>query len=137
MGISLRWVVLAYMDDFFDREIENREYADARVTDSQKSLRPGDFCKREHESGFVIYSEILDPVECSLDGRSEDDLDEYDREDLDFTKELYGQPHMANYRFTRSYSVCCPRGELGDIHIVGAIPISEKEFREALKELSA
>lgn len=47
---------------------------------------------RDPGLGFYVYGEILEP-------------------DEPYTG------HMASYRFCRAYSVACPHGELGDIHI--------------------
>lgn len=80
------------LDDFFEYENRNRKAADARVQDWQKALGPGDYFVRDPGLGFNIYGEILE-------------LDE-----------PYTGP-MEHYRFCRAYSVACPGGELGDIHI--------------------
>ena len=80
------------LDDFFEYEDRNRKAADARVQDWQKALGPGDYFARDPGLGFDIYGEILKP-----DGP-------------------YTGP-MEHYRFCRAYSVACPMGELGDVHV--------------------
>lgn len=79
--------------------------ADLAVKPWQRKLKPGDFAVRWYE-GMTIYSEILDPVALATDD-----------EGREYIKRLYALPHMKNYRFTRSYSVLCPEGELGDVHV--------------------
>jgi hypothetical protein len=118
------------IEDFFKAEAKARKVADAHVTPDQEALKPGDFCVR-YPYGFPIYSEILDSAAMLLNGRSLDDLDEDERAEYDDEVETRNDPHMANYRFTRSYSKMCTYGELGDIHICEAEKISEREFELA------
>ncbi len=118
------------IDDFFRQEEENRAHADAHVTEQQRAIKPGGFCVHQ-KYGFKIYSEILDAAEFLRGARAIEELDEDERYEYEETRETYASPHMANYRFTRSFSVACPRGELGDIHIVIATPITAEEFQKA------
>lgn len=80
------------IEDFFDEERKQRETADASVKDWQRAIKPGDYFRQRHEVGINIYGEVL-----------EDD-------------EPRG-PGLENYRFCRAYSLACPEGELGDIHV--------------------
>jgi hypothetical protein len=97
----------------------------------RKALKAGDFCVRVAH-GFRIYSELIDPVESVLAGRNLDDLDDEEREELLAEREMRSQPHMADYRFTRSYSLACREGELGDIHLSNVIEkLTKEEFEVA------
>jgi len=118
------------IDDFFKAEAEAREVADSQVRPEQ-NLQPGDFCIRETH-GIRIYSEILDAAQHLLRGRQEADLDEEERAEIEDTRSSYQDPHMRHYRFTRSFSRMCPRGELGDIHLatVGR-KLTREEFEKA------
>lgn len=88
--------------------------ADAKVTDAQKKYRPGDIVISDSGEGFPIFHEILD-----IEKVVKDNLwkygEDYEDEGI-YTLDLYRQPHMINYCFTRSYSEVCPNGELGDFH---------------------
>ncbi len=84
----------------------NRQVADARVQPWQAELESGDYCRRLGP-GFFIYHEILPNPEPRAEG-------------------------LEHYRFTRGYSVACPRGELGDIHVSTVESrVTEKEFERA------
>jgi hypothetical protein len=72
------------MENFFEHEIRAREVADSRVQPEQQNLKPGDFCIR-HAHGITIYSEILDPVALTLNGRTLEDLNEEEREEYECT----------------------------------------------------
>ena len=47
---------------------------------------------------------------------------------------IYNQPHMENYRFTRSYSIVIPEGEYGDIHLSIAIGKVSRDVFDELKD---
>ena len=94
-------------DDMFEQMRRDQEAADACVKPWQATIKAGEFVVRDSDRGFAIYSEILpDPEE--------------------------REPHLQHYRFTRSYSIACPNGELGDLH-VSTIErkLTEEEFRAA------
>ena len=79
------------LDEMFRQMREDQQAADGSVRDWQASVKPGDYVARSGP-GFMIYSQILD-----------------DPEPRDAS--------LAHYRFTRSYSLACPSGELGDLHV--------------------
>ncbi len=91
-------------EDLFAQMRRDQEAADARVEPWQATIKPGDYVARPGPE-FLIYSEILkdpEPRETAL----------------------------QHYRFTRSYSIACPSGELGDIHISTIErKLSEDEFQ--------
>lgn len=93
------------MDDLFEVIAKNQAAADALVEPWQTELKPGDHFLRlaEYGSGVLaIYGKV---------------------EELKYAedRELYALPRMKHYRPTRCYSVVCPEGEYGDIHISTAI----------------
>ena len=119
-------------DDFFQAEIEAREAADSRVRPGS-DLQPGDFCLRETH-GIRVYSEILDAAQHLLDGRKESELDEDELAEFEDIRSSYQEPHMRYYRFTKSYSRMCPRGELGDLHMATVErKLTREEFETARK----
>jgi len=67
-----------------------REEADARVQDWQREIKVGDYFEKDTPYGFNIYGEVL---------------------------EEYNEPRMKNFRFCKCYSIACPEGELGDVHV--------------------
>jgi hypothetical protein len=94
-------------DDLLRAIDEARRNADSRVLDFQKNLKPGDLCVSYYaEECMFVFHEVRDP----LDGIEEP-------EERDYLRESYADPNMRHYRFSRSYSVLCPEGELGDIHV--------------------
>lgn len=95
------------LEDMFEALRRDQESADARVQPWQAETRAGDYVVRL-SAGIPVYSEILPDPE--------------------------NRPaELHNYRFTRSYSIACPRGELGDLH-VSTIErkLSKREFLEAM-----
>lgn len=69
-----------------------RTIADAQVQPFQAAAAPGDFYRQDTDYGFSIYGEIL--------------------------KEPEPRPEqLKHYRFVQAYSVACPRGEMGDVHV--------------------
>lgn len=89
------------LDDMFRQMRQDQDAADESVLDWQAAIRPGDYVTRPGP-GFPIYSEILADPEPRDRG-------------------------LEHYRFTRSYSVACPAGELGDLHVSTIEKIISKE----------
>lgn len=118
------------LDDFFNQESEARTVADTQVR-PEHVVEPGEFFVRE-AYGLHIYSEVLDAAAYMLDGRTESDLDEEEREEIESVRESYADPSMKYYAFTKSYSQVCPRGELGDVHMsCVSRKITRSEFESA------
>ncbi len=91
-------------EDLFAQMRRDQAKADLCVEVWQAAITTGDYVARPGP-GFMIYSEVLEnpePRRCSL----------------------------KHYRFTTSYSIACPSGELGDIH-VSTIErqLAEQEFQ--------
>jgi hypothetical protein len=118
------------LDAFFAQEAQARQQADGNVH-TQQILQPGDFFVRQF-SGLTIYGEILDAATHLLQGRSVVDLEDEELEEYNDTMDTYQAEHMRFYRFTRSFSQVCPRGELGDIHLSTVTrKITAEEFQAA------
>ena len=103
----------SYEEMFADLRMQMQK-ADFRVTPEQKRYRPGDIVVSDSGYGFPIFHEILD-----IEKIVKDDLMKHGRNIEDEaieTLDLYRQPHMKYYCFTKSYSETCPDGELGDFH---------------------
>lgn len=93
------------LDDMFEQMRKDQEEADSCVQSWQAAIKPGDYVARSGP-GFLIYSEILKDPELR-------------------------EPGLEHYRFTRSYSVVCPKGELGDIHVsMIEQNLSEEDFQK-------
>jgi hypothetical protein len=101
--------------EFFAIEERAQAAANARVKPEQ-IVEVGEYCVGVSE-GIRIYSEILDAAAMLLAGRDLNSLDEDERAEYDSVRETYADPGMKFYRFTRSYSVACVSGELGDRHL--------------------
>lgn len=86
---------------------EARMTADGRVKPWQAAIRPGDHFVQGTEYGFLIFGEVLNT----------DD-------------EFYKSEEGKNYRFCKCYSIACPDGEMGDVHVsVIGLVIKEDVFR--------
>ena len=92
-------------EDLFTQMRRDQAEADSRVEAWQAAITTGDYVARPGPD-FMIYSEVLEDPE--------------------------PRPYsLQHYRFTKSYSIGCPNGELGDIH-VSTIErqLAEQEFHE-------
>jgi len=49
--------------------------------------------------------------------------------------EGYTEAHLRHYRFCRCYSVGCPEGELGDVHVSTVLCLVSRAFFEALRQV--
>ena len=95
-------------EEALQRLDEARQVADARVQPWQTQLKPGDcFLQLAEQEELLIFGEVL---------------------------ETYPEKRMRHYRFCRCYSVACPEGEMGDVHIsVVLCQISREDFEQAQK----
>lgn len=103
-------------EEMFDSIREGERRADEAVQPWQDAVKIGDYFVRVEElygDRFVIFGEVIDF--------------EYEED-----REVYQQEHMKNHRLTKCYSVLCPEGEFGDVHVVsiGAV-ITKEMFEEA------
>ena len=104
----------------------NMKAADANVGPEANLYKPGDFFARlMPEIGMIVYGEILDSVEQTRACGGTD-------EEVEWEQEMRADPAMQHYRFTRSYSEVCPKGELGDQHVsVISTTLTAEEFERA------
>lgn len=97
------------VEEMFEAERKAQEAANARTKDWQKQIKVGDCFRQSTPYGFDIYGEVLEG---------------YTREDL------------QNYRFCYCFSVACPEGEKGDVHVsVISEVITREKFEEVKKEM--
>ena len=97
------------IDEFFERHEKRMEQADARVKPWQAEIKPGDYFVRNSPHGFNIYGEILEEEEPR-------------------------DKHLQYYRLCRGYSVACPEGEMGDIHVSQIEALISRETFEAMRK---
>jgi len=106
--------------------------ADARVTDQQKRYRPGDIVMSDSGYGFPIFHDLQD-IEKMVGESFKKYGDDYEDEGI-YLLDLYREPHMLYYCFSKSYSECCPQGELGDFHISQGLYRIPRDVFDELKE---
>lgn len=97
------------LDEFFERMEKRMEEADARFQSWQAAIKPGDYFVRYNPLGFNIYGEILNEEEPR-------------------------DKHLRHYRFCKGYSVACPDGEMGDIHVSQIEALISQETFEAMRK---
>ena len=84
------------------------EAADARVKPWQAAVKVGDcFIADGGEEDLVVFGEVL---------------------------EGYTEAHLRHYRFCRCFSVACPEGEVGDVHVSTVLCLVSRAFFEAMRE---
>lgn len=124
------------VEDMLQHMRRSRARADVRIQQWQKSIEPPAKVVRLAEAGpnnvLVIYGELIDPVKAE---QSMYDLtDPIQAAEFDYTARHYTGDWKNSYRFGRFYSVDCPSGELGDIHLSTIIAvITDEEFLFAKK----
>lgn len=113
------------LDDVFDTIRKVRKAADRRVRPTQAALQAGDFVIRyDKSSDLVIYTELLDPVTAEREAGAGE-------AEVAYVREHYAQEHMKHSRFGRHYSVVCPEGELGDLHVASVeVTLSRADFQK-------
>ena len=83
------------------------EAADGRVRPWQAAVKVGDcFIADSGEEDLVVFGEVL---------------------------EGYQEAHLRHYRFCRCFSVACPEGEVGDVHVSTLVCLVNREFFEAMR----
>jgi hypothetical protein len=116
------------IDDMFEDINKAREAADAHVHPKQAALKAGDFVVRYDEpSGLVIFTELLDPAESERSAGA-------DESEIAYAVELYAQGHMKHFRFGRHYSIACPEGELGDLHVASVQATMSRDAFDVLRQ---
>ena len=94
------------VEEMFEAERKAREAADASVEDRQEKIKVGDYCRQETDEGFDIFGEVL---------------------------EEHNAEHLKNYRFCYCFSVACPEGEKGDVHVCQVTELISREDYETIK----
>jgi len=101
--------------EFFDsveeadaRLREAMKAADAKVRPWQTAIGPGDcFVADSGEEGLLVFGEVL---------------------------EAYAEPHLQHYRLCRCYSVACPEGEVGDVHVSTILCVIDRGVFELARQ---
>ncbi|NIO03998.1 MAG: hypothetical protein GTN74_05105 [Proteobacteria bacterium] len=94
--------------------------ADARVRPTQAAIQSGQyFINFRYGPELPIFGEILNISQLGSDP-----------EEQMYISESYAQPHMKFYRPTKAYSMACPEGEIGDIHLSEINAIIDRELFE-------
>jgi len=84
------------------------EAADARVKPWQAAVKVGDcFIADSGEEDLLVFGEVL---------------------------EGYTEAHLRHYRFCRCFSVGCPEGEVGDVHVSTILAVVSRAFFEAMRQ---
>ena len=100
--------------EMFETVRRAREAADAQVKPWQAAIKLGDHFVRVVMFGaerLTIYGEIIESPFLQ-------------------DREIFTQPHMKYYRFSRCFSVACPEGEIGDVHVSTVHQLIDKETFE-------
>ena len=92
------------IEEMFNEIREAQQAADARVKPWQAAIKHGDFFVKVVKFGadfLTIYGEIIESPN-----------------------------HMKHYRLSRCFSVACPEGEMGDVHVSTVLFLIDKESFE-------
>jgi hypothetical protein len=96
-------------DDMMAYLRKQMDAADSAVQPWQEQIKAGDYFSRASGHGFNIYGEVLP--------------DEGPRE-----------RHVRHYRFCQCYSIACPDGEMGDVHVSTIEQLLSREDFEKARE---
>lgn len=97
-------------DEMMEVLRQRMDEADKRIHPWQALIQPGEYFVRPGPQGITIYGEVLkDPEDCHRDALTE------------------------HYRLCKAYSVACPYGELGDVHVSTIEKIISKDEFEAAR----
>jgi len=88
---------------------KDMEAADQNVKPWQAAIKPGEYFQRYNQLGFTIYGEILQEEEKRPN-------------------------HLKHYRLCRAYSVACPQGEMGDIHVSTIDALLSRELFDTARQ---
>lgn len=90
-------------DDFLEAEERAKKKADDNTHDWQQELDKGDYFIKDSGLGFPIFGQVL---------------------------KRHRPKHLQNYRLCECYSIGCPYGERGDVHVstIGK-KLTEDEFK--------
>jgi len=98
--------------EFFDsleaaqqRLLQAMKAADGRVKPWQAAVKPGE-CFVSDGGDVLVFGEVL---------------------------EGYAEEHLRHYRFCRCFSVACPEGELGDVHVCTILARNSRQLFEEVR----
>ena len=112
------------LEEMFEDLGRAMEQADSRVRPAQAEIKPGQyFINFRHGPDLPIFGEILDIGKMG-----------YSQEDRREIEDMYAQPPMRFYRFTRCFSWACPDGEIGDTHLSDVDAIIDRELFKYYKD---
>ena len=94
------------VEELLAAEKEAQAAANARVQGWQRQIEIGDCFRQSTPYGFDIFGEVL--------------------------KE-YKAEHLIHYRLCYCFSVACPEGEKGDVHMSQVTEVISREDYEAIK----
>ena len=84
------------------------EAADAKVRPWQAAVKVGDcFIADSGEEDLLVFGEVL---------------------------EGYTEAHLRHYRFCRCFSVACPEGEVGDVHVSTVLCLVSRAFFDEMRQ---
>jgi hypothetical protein len=107
-----------------EQERQARESADSRVKPTQANIRSGHyFINFRYGPDLSIFGEILDYKTLGID-----------EEEQKYINEFYEQPHVKYYRPSHAFSVACPMGECGDVHLSEIDVIMGKDLFDFYQE---
>lgn len=98
------------LDEMMQAITKAREAADRRVKSWQAAVKPGDYFAQDTDYGFMIFGHVL---------ATEDDF--------------YKADEGMHYRCCNCFSVACPDGEVGDVHVSVISALISKTMFEAIK----
>ena len=101
-------------EEMFDAIHDARQTADGRVLPWQTRIKPGDLFVRVVMFGaeiLTIYGEIIESP-------------------FEQDREIFAQPHMKHYRLSKCFSVACPEGEMGEVHVASIQILIDRETFE-------
>ena len=98
------------MEEAMDAMEDARKAADGRVRLWQAAVKPGNCFVSIDPDGLVIFGEVL---------------------------ESYKETRLQHYRFCRCFSVACPEGEVGDVHVSTILAVVSRAFFEAMRQAGA
>jgi len=111
-------------EEMIDAMVKAQEQADSTVRPAQAEIKPGQhYINNKIEYGFAIFGEILDITELGTDP-----------DEQKYINDTYSQKHMKYYKPSRAYSVACPMGEVGDVHLSEIDAIIDSELFDWYKQ---
>lgn len=105
------------MDELLANMASAEQNALAGLTQEQRDVLAGKypcFASERPDVGCVIYGEFEDPLAYFAD---QDLTDPEVKEEYEGEREMVESSRARGYLFTKSYSVFCPHGEMGDQHV--------------------